>query len=240
VTNDPLAPASDVPDGPTERVTGTVDELDTTRSKRPILLLCIIAAIILCGGLLVVLLATRHTDATGATTTDSSVSTPKGEPTATTSGVGTTGAPTTGATVVPAGCISGPWPSQYQGQPRTLDDGKSSGYFVWLEGGNWHLRVLVTNVPITFTGRITSSGPLDPKRFKLIPDTAGLVTVDANVARFSFIGSPTAKGFDFSACGATSLEFALGTDTLPWPVDQIWTGKGGSPTDNPFKVSAGR
>jgi hypothetical protein len=134
-------------------------------------------------------------------------------------------------------CENGAWPSVVNGVPSVLEEGPSTGYYVWHGFLGWSLRTVDTDAePRTFRGSVVASGPsISAKPFPA--DAPVQLAVAGNRLDFEIPSGPEPQGFDLVVgCQSTLVRFELNGPSGPWPLEGIFLGGGGSAYGNPLVI----
>lgn len=143
------------------------------------------------------------------------------------------------AATAPATCMEGHWPATVEGRPSNFQAGALAGDYAWHDSAGWHLRVTRhADERLTFSGRITSSAPLDAEPVALEKGDELHVSADRKTITFRFHNYGAIDGVDFRTACADRLTFSLNMGGQRTPVSRIWLGSGNRhPLEDPFVVT---
>ena len=111
------------------------------------------------------------------------------------------------------------------GRPSLFRPGALAGDYVWHDSSGWYLRVTrQADDRLAFSGRITSSAPLDAGPVKLEANDHVAVGPNRNTITFRFENYGAVDGIDFTTACAQRLTFEFEMGGHRTPVSRIWLG----------------
>ena len=142
------------------------------------------------------------------------------------------------ATPPTTSCPNGHWPATVEGRPTLLKSGSLGGDYIWHDTGGWHVRVTRhADERLTFSGRITSSAPLDADPVRLESNDKVSLSADRRTITFRFENYGAIDGIDFTTT-FIALSFSLSMGISRMPISRIWLGASNRhPLENPFAVT---
>jgi hypothetical protein len=130
------------------------------------------------------------------------------------------------------------WGERVEGMPTSFQAGAADGYYIWHDGGGWHVRTTDSSGVFVYSGTLRTDGTFDDVALAQ-PEGADQVQLldGGHALQFQLRTHEHIDGVDFRVDGGTGVVFHLEQNGQPISTSSIFLGQSNvNPVHDPFEV----